>query len=223
CRQQIRERHQLEHEGRQQERMEADQPRNDQHRGDVEDLVDHGPSDRPEHQLQDIGRTSHAISRQDAGTGQDRNFEHYNIVPHLQLAVESPSTSEVDSMWRLTATVAGIVAVVSLLVSAQQTPPPGGRGARDAPPGPVPRTVDGHPDLHGVWLGGGPTSDIADGMQEGEAIPYSALGKKTKESRMAKDDPEANCLPTGVPRQAPYPWRILTTPSGSHMYFLFEG
>ena len=126
-------------------------------------------------------------------------------------------------MWRLTSTIAGIAAVWSLVVSAQQTPAPGGRGARDAPPGPVPRTVDGHPDLHGVWLGGGPTSDIADGLQEGEAIPYTALGKKTKESRMAKDDPEANCLPTGVPRQAPYPWRILTTPSGSHMYFLFEG
>jgi hypothetical protein len=140
-------------------------------------------------------------------------------------------------MWRLTASVAAAVLVAwSLLVSAQQTPPPEGRGRRDGPPGPgpqsgsraadpgpVPRTADGHPDLHGVWLGGGPTSDIADGLAEGDAIPYTALGKKTKESRMAKDDPEANCLPAGVPRIAPYPWRILTTPNGSHMYLLFEG
>jgi len=28
-------------------------------------------------------------------------------------------------------------------------------------------------------------------------------------------------LPTGVPRQAPYPWRIVQTPT--HVFFLFEG
>jgi len=38
---------------------------------------------------------------------------------------------------------------------------------------------------------------------------------------MSKDDPEANCLPTGVPRMAPYPWRIVQTPT--HIFFLFEG
>jgi len=38
---------------------------------------------------------------------------------------------------------------------------------------------------------------------------------------MSKDDPEANCLPTGVPRLAPYPWRIVQTPT--HLFFLFEG
>jgi hypothetical protein len=38
---------------------------------------------------------------------------------------------------------------------------------------------------------------------------------------MSKDDPEANCLPTGIPRMAPYPWRILQTPT--HIFFLFEG
>jgi hypothetical protein len=122
-----------------------------------------------------------------------------------------------------TASAAAVVAAaVSLPLAALQAPP-SGRGARSAPAGPAPRTPDGHPDLHGVWLGGGPTSDIEDGIKAGDTIPYSALGKKTKESRLAKDDPEANCLPAGVPRIAPYPWRILTTPSGSHMYFLFEG
>ena len=40
-------------------------------------------------------------------------------------------------------------------------------------------------------------------------------------SRDSKDDPEANCLPTGVPRIAPYPWRIVQTPT--HVFFLFEG
>ena len=121
------------------------------------------------------------------------------------------------------ASTAAVLAAVSLPLSGSQAPVPGGRGARSAPAGPAPRTADGHPDVHGVWLGGGPTSDIEDGLAPGDAIPYSPIGKKTKESRMAKDDPEANCLPAGVPRIAPYPWRILTTPSGSHMYFLFEG
>jgi len=43
---------------------------------------------------------------------------------------------------------------------------------------------------------------------------------------MAADDPEARCLPTGVPRVAPYPWRILQTPTygkATHLFFLFEG
>ena len=33
--------------------------------------------------------------------------------------------------------------------------------------------------------------------------------------------PKRCVSPTGVPRQAPYPWRILQTPT--HMFFLFEG
>ena len=124
----------------------------------------------------------------------------------------------------LTGSAAAVVlAALSLPLSALQTAAPAGRGARTAPSGPAPRTSDGHPDLYGIWMGGGPTSDIGDGLSAGEAIPYTVLGKTTKDSRMAKDDPEAHCLPAGVPRIAPYPWRILTTPSGSHMYFLFEG
>ena len=45
------------------------------------------------------------------------------------------------------------------------------------------------------------------------------------DARQSKDDPEANCLPTGVPRIAPYPWRIVQTPSDrkpTHIFFLFE-
>ncbi len=45
--------------------------------------------------------------------------------------------------------------------------------------------------------------------------------EKLAKERMSKDDPEALCLPTGVPRQAPYPWRIVQTPT--HIFFLFEG
>src|SRR6266481_2629301 len=40
------------------------------------------------------------------------------------------------------------------------------------------------------------------------------------QERMSKDDPEANCLPSGVPRVAPYPWRVVQTPD--RIFFLFE-
>src|SRR5215472_6132307 len=85
-----------------------------------------------------------------------------------------------------------------------------GRGPQ-APQGPAPKLADGRPDFSGVWQGGGPVGDLAQGMPKGVEIPLSEAGKKLMASRQSKDDPEANCLPTGVPRQAPYPWRIVQT------------
>ena len=89
------------------------------------------------------------------------------------------------------------------------------------PTGPTPRLPDGKPDLSGVWSGGGPVGDLADGLAKGETIPLLPEAKTIMEARQAQDDPEANCLPTGIPRIAPYPWRIVTTPT--HIFFLFEG
>jgi hypothetical protein len=87
--------------------------------------------------------------------------------------------------------------------------------------GPTPHLADGTVDLSGVWNGGGPVGDIAQGMPKGEKIPMNAAGEKIFKSRQSKDDPEANCLPTGVPRIAPYPWRMVQTPT--HVFILFEG
>ena len=39
--------------------------------------------------------------------------------------------------------------------------------------------------------------------------------------RQSKEDPEANCLPAGIPRGSPYPWRIVQTPT--HYFILYEG
>ncbi len=102
-----------------------------------------------------------------------------------------------------------------------------GRG-RGAPPpdGPTPHFPDGTVDLSGVWQGGGPVGDLAQGLRKGETIPLNEEGRRVLASRQAKDDPEANCLPTGVPRFAPYPWRIVQTPTHAkttHIFFLFEG
>jgi hypothetical protein len=101
----------------------------------------------------------------------------------------------------------------------------GGRGPA-TPQGPTPRLPDGSVDLSGVWQGGGPTGDLAQGLPKGETIPLLPEARKLMEARKSGDDPEANCLPTGVPRVAPYPWRIVQAPAfkkATHLYFLFEG
>jgi hypothetical protein len=120
---------------------------------------------------------------------------------------------------------------------AQQTPadstsPAGSGGASNAaliqssPTGPTPRLPSGKPDFSGVWVGGGPVGDIREGLLAGEEIKLKPEAERLMKSRMAADDPEALCLPTGVPRVAPYPWRIVQTPAvgePTHLYFLFEG
>src|SRR6187399_2824178 len=116
-----------------------------------------------------------------------------------------------------------------VIVSAQQTPPaptsPAGAGSGQrgpaAPTGPVKRLPNGKVDLSGVWQGGGPVGDIKMGLAKGETLPIKPEWQKIMDARRSKDDPEANCLPTGVPRRDPYPWRILQT--DTHTFLLFEG
>ena len=76
------------------------------------------------------------------------------------------------------------------------------------------------PDLSGLWQGGGPIANIAQGLPPGETIPILPSAQKIMDARQSKDDPQASCLPSGVPRIAPYPWRIVQTPT--HVFFLFE-
>jgi hypothetical protein len=91
-----------------------------------------------------------------------------------------------------------------------------------APKAAAPRLPNGQPDLSGIWS---PDRnfiyDISDALKPGEDLPLQPWAAKLARERMSKDDPEANCLPTGVPRLAPYPWNIVQTPK--YTYFLFEG
>ena len=117
-------------------------------------------------------------------------------------------------------------------VPSASTSPAGSGGANNAalvgavPEGPPPRLPDGTPDLSGVWVGSGPIGDIRTGLLPGEEVVLLPAAEALMKSRMAADDPEALCLPTGVPRIAPYPWRIVQTPAfgeATHLFFLFEG
>lgn len=117
-------------------------------------------------------------------------------------------------------------------VPSASTSPAGSGGANnpalvaEVPDGPPPRLPDGTPDFSGVWVGSGPIGDIRSGLLPGEEVVLLPAAEALMKSRMAADDPEALCLPTGVPRIAPYPWRIVQTPAfgkATHLFFLFEG
>ena len=112
--------------------------------------------------------------------------------------------------------------VISLL--AQQAAPPDSTIFKPPPQvsGPAPRLADGTPDLSGAWMGGGSNSgDISKGLKAGDSVSMTPSAQKIFKERLAKDDPEAKCLPFGIPRSAPYPWRILQTPT--HYFIVFEG
>ena len=120
----------------------------------------------------------------------------------------------------LAAAIAATAAAPALIAQRQNAPQPRSNSA-GGPQGPAPKLTDGRPDFSGVWLGVYGHFDLAQRMSQGGEVPLNAAGKALMASRQSKDDPEANCLPTGVPRTAPYPWRILQTPT--HVFILFEG
>jgi hypothetical protein len=83
---------------------------------------------------------------------------------------------------------------------------------------PAPRSRDGHPDLSGVW---NPDAnrylrDIAVDLKT--EVPFQPWAKTLYEQRTdgshSREDPDANCLPQGVPKidAAPAPWKIVQTP-----------
>ena len=93
---------------------------------------------------------------------------------------------------------------------------------------PAPRLPDGRPDLSGPWLGGGTNNDFEKdaGMARGELESVlQPWAKELMHSRKEKDEPYTACLPMGVPRVNPYPYRIVesyTAQGMSHIFILHE-
>ncbi|MBI3049186.1 MAG: hypothetical protein HYY76_12840 [Acidobacteria bacterium] len=91
---------------------------------------------------------------------------------------------------------------------------------------PIPRLPDGTVDLTGPWVGGGSNVDIEfeGGLKPGELLllPWA---RELRDQRNKADEPYTACLPMGVPRVNPYPWKFAMsyTPRGlTHIYVLHE-
>lgn len=103
-----------------------------------------------------------------------------------------------------------------MLPAAAQWKLPASAAKADAP---VPKTADGKPDLSGIWEQTSNThfrNLMAD--LKPEDYPYKpetkALVDSRKDGARATEEPDANCLPQGVPKinAAPVPFKIVQTP-----------
>jgi hypothetical protein len=83
---------------------------------------------------------------------------------------------------------------------------------------PAPKASDGKPDLSGIWEPNPKyLRDIAADLKPGD-VPFQpwaeAVYNERKTGAKANEEPDANCLPQGVPKidAAPVPWKILQLP-----------
>ena len=102
------------------------------------------------------------------------------------------------------------------------------------PAGPAPHLPDGRPDFggKGAWYPGF-AGNIAETKWKGVKsadrhvdvpfLPWSLKLFNERVETIGKDDPEARCLPVGIPRAIfdPYPFQIVQLPD--RVIFLFEG
>jgi hypothetical protein len=94
---------------------------------------------------------------------------------------------------------------------------------------PAPRLPDGTVSLDGLWVGGGPVNDIAQGLPKGEKLPLKPEAVKilAERAQHETDDPHLWCMPMGVPRSTPYPFRFVQDITGSaaspHLFIIHEG
>jgi len=129
------------------------------------------------------------------------------------------------------AAAAAILAVWMSSAALAQQQQGGGRAGQPAakadwpPSGPTPRTADGHPDLSGNWQPNAIRENV-DLVKSGVQVPLLPAAEKIyldHKNNLSRDDPEARCLPPGVPRMntTPYPWTYVQTPK--LLAILYEG
>ena len=89
---------------------------------------------------------------------------------------------------------------------------------------PAPRLPDGKPDLSGIW--NPPTGylrNLAKDLKEDVPFqPWAKALRRTRGWKILREEPDANCLPQGVPKVllAPAPWQIVQTPKV--VFFIHE-
>ena len=95
-----------------------------------------------------------------------------------------------------------------------------------APTGPPPRLPDGTIDLgDGIWVYSPFGADIGMGLKQGEVLPLLPSAKARMGALKPEDDPPNWCLPLGVLRYSPYPFRFIqnyTHKKPTHLYILSE-
>ena len=126
--------------------------------------------------------------------------------------------------------VAALVVISSVALAAQWLghATPGIPRTADGKPNlaaPAPRTPDGKPDLSGTWqTKGGYTGNIARDLKPGELSfqPWASELYKHRVETQGKEDPQAYCVLSGVPREhvVPYPFKILN--SSGMIVILYE-
>ena len=139
-----------------------------------------------------------------------------------------------------------VVAFLGTLLAQKTAPDPGafdigatqGTGAAKQGPrtkaGPAPHRVDGLPDFggDGAWYPGF-SGNIAEtrwkGVKSADVkvdVPFLPAALELFNQRVtsnSKDDPEAQCLPVGVPRYMFDPYAFQMVQTRSKVIFLFEG
>jgi hypothetical protein len=119
--------------------------------------------------------------------------------------------------------VAAVAVVMILPVSGQwlkipESNVPKGPDGKPNLSAPAPRRADGKPDLSGVWNPNPKYLVNFAADLKPEEVPLQpwalALYNERKEGKHSKEEPDANCLPQGVPKidTAPAPYKFLQLP-----------
>ena len=140
------------------------------------------------------------------------------LIPFVSLLSGQPAAAPQTQTPPRADNPAGALGPVNALGQEVKRPP--------APTGPAPRLPDGTIDLgDGIWVmepGGG---SITRWLKPGEELPLLPSAKALMASRKDTDDPASWCLPLGLLRSSPYPFRFIqnyTHKKPTHMYILSE-